>query len=70
MGRREIKKELFSTLYNGFSKNWHDSVFFYMCMEDINLWEPVFGRSYDSNEAFEEDMLQSYKKKILAINRK
>ncbi|MGM0419264.1 MAG: radical SAM protein, partial [Thermodesulfobacteriota bacterium] len=61
----EIKKELFSTLYNGFSKKWRDSVFFYMCMEDINLWEPVFGRSYESNEAFEEDMLESYKKKIL-----
>ena len=66
----EIKKELFSTLYNGFSKEWRDSVFFYMCMEDINLWEPVFGRSYDSNEAFEEDMLLSYQKKILALKEK
>lgn len=63
----EIKKELFSTLYNGFSKAWQDNVFFYMCMEDINLWEPVFNRSYETNEAFEEDMLGRYKDKILKL---
>lgn len=66
----EIKKELFSTLYNGFSKSWHDEVFFYMCMEDINLWEPVFKRSYDSNESFEQDMLKSYTKKVGSIFKK
>ncbi len=65
----EIKKELFSTLYRGFSKEWHTSVFFYMCMEDIDLWAPVFNRSYNSNEAFEADMLASYTEKIAAIRR-
>ncbi|MFO7751298.1 MAG: radical SAM protein [Desulfobacteraceae bacterium] len=62
----EIKKELFSTVYQGFSREWHESVFFYMCMEEIELWEPVFGRSYGSNEAFEEDMIRSYREKIAA----
>ncbi|MEA2061670.1 MAG: DNA photolyase [Thermodesulfobacteriota bacterium] len=65
----EIKKELFSTFYRGFSKEWHKSVFFYMCMEDIDLWAPVLGRSYHSNEAFEADMLASYTEKIAAIRR-
>ncbi|MCG8566785.1 MAG: DNA photolyase [Desulfobacterales bacterium] len=65
----EIKKQLFSHLYRGFSKAWQDSVFFYMCMEDIALWEPVFGRSYGTNEAFEQDMLQTYMEKIQALGR-
>ena len=60
----EIKKTLFSTLFQAFPDNWKSSVFFYMCMEDVNLWEPVFGRSYPSNEAFEQDMIQAYRKKI------
>jgi spore photoproduct lyase len=37
-------------------------------MEDVNLWEPVFGRSYPSNDAFEQDMIQAYRKKIHAIH--
>lgn len=65
----EIKKELFSTLYQGFPDSWKNSVFFYMCMEDIDLWAPVFGRSYDSNEAFEQDMLDAYTEKIHTIRR-
>jgi len=60
----EIKKELFSSLYDAFPDSWKDSVFFYMCMELIDLWQPVFGRSYDSNARFEEDMLNTYQKKI------
>jgi spore photoproduct lyase len=36
-------------------------------MEDVNLWEPVFGRSYPSNDAFEQDMIQAYRKKIHTI---
>jgi spore photoproduct lyase len=63
----EIKKTLFSTLFQAFPDNWKSSVFFYMCMEDVNLWEPVFGRSYPSNDAFEQDMIQAYLKKIHAI---
>jgi len=61
-----IKKELFSTLYREFSQ-WHDNVFFYMCMEDKNLWLPVFGREYDNNEEFELDMKNFYMEKIKNI---
>ncbi len=60
----DIKKDLFSVVYNAFPKSWKHEVFFYMCMEDIKLWEPVFGRSYADNETFEHDMLMRYKAKI------
>jgi spore photoproduct lyase len=63
----EIKKSLFSTLFQTFPDTWKSSVFFYMCMEDVHLWEPVFGRSYPSNDAFEQDMIQAYRKKIHSI---
>ncbi|CAG36854.1 SPL family radical SAM protein [Desulfotalea psychrophila] len=64
----DIKKELFSTISQAFPASWHDSVFFYMCMEHIDLWQPVFGRSYDNNEQFEEDMLRTYQEKISQIS--
>lgn len=65
-----IKQELFTTVYKAFPQNWRDEVFFYMCMEDINLWQPVFGRSYPDNESFEADMLNSYQEKICKIAQK
>ena len=64
----EIKKELFSTVYNAFPASWHENVFFYMCMENIDLWQPVFGRSYESNEQFQTDMIATYRKKMSMIN--
>jgi spore photoproduct lyase len=63
----EIKRELFSYAYNSFSGAWKSGVFFYLCMEEIDLWEPVFGRSYSDNRAFEEDMKRSYRKKMDSI---
>lgn len=63
----EIKEELFSTVFDAFPASWKASVFFYMCMEHIDLWEPVFGRSYASNEAFEADMLKAYHEKTARI---
>lgn len=59
----ETKQALFSTGYRAF-QDWHSDVFFYLCMEDIDLWRPVLGRSYPDNESFEEDMCKSYLKKI------
>jgi len=59
----ETKKEIFSFAYNSF-KAWHNKLFFYLCMEDIRLWQPVFGRDYDNNEDFERDMIDSYFKKV------
>lgn len=66
----DIKKNIFSTVYEAFPDSWKESVFFYMCMEDESLWQPVFGRAYANNEEFEADMLGSYMKKIESIQRK
>jgi spore photoproduct lyase len=55
---------MFHAAYSSFSQDWKDNIFFYMCMEDERLWEPVFGRSYKSNEEFESDMIDSYFKKV------
>ncbi len=63
---RETKLQLFQTVYNAFAP-WHEKVFFYLCMEDHTLWEPVFGRNYPTNETFEMDMKLAYKKKIDAL---
>ncbi|MBF0235510.1 MAG: DNA photolyase [Desulfamplus sp.] len=59
-----IKEELFSFIYNLFPASWRESVFFYMCMEHIDLWRPVFGYEYQSNEHFENEMLKNYLDKI------
>ena len=59
-----IKLELFRKAYNSFNKEWKNDVFFYLCMEDDSLWEPVFGTSFNNNEAFEEKMLTSYFNKV------
>lgn len=59
----EIKKELFSAAYDAFA-SWHKEVFFYMCMEDIQLWLDCFGYEYADNDAFEAAMLEAYFKKL------
>jgi len=65
---RQVKEDLFRFAYHSFEA-WHDrEVFFYLCMEDPELWEPVFGKSYASNEDFEKDMLESYYKKLRKIS--
>ncbi|MBN2626128.1 MAG: DNA repair photolyase [Spirochaetales bacterium] len=65
---RQVKEDLFRFAYHSFEA-WHDrDVFFYLCMEDPELWEPVFGKSYASNEDFEKDMLESYYKKLRKIS--
>ena len=58
-----VKRELFSHVYRALSP-WHERVFFYLCMEDPALWPEVFGFAYQSNEDFEQDMLQSYAQKM------
>jgi len=60
----EIKQELFSFAYRSFNRDWRESVFFYLCMENQRFWDPVFGFDYESNEAFEYAMKASYLKKI------
>jgi spore photoproduct lyase len=60
----EIKLELFRHAYDSFSKQWQDSVFFYLCMEDHALWKQVFGFDYHSNEELEQVMKNNYFQKI------
>ncbi|QEN09609.1 hypothetical protein EXM22_17065 [Oceanispirochaeta crateris] len=62
----KIKEDLFKTTASGL-QSWQKDVFFYMCMEDPQLWEPVFNKSYRDNDEFEKDMLYNYQKKISAI---
>ncbi len=59
----EIKREMFSFAYQSLAA-WHDRVFFYLCMENPRLWQPVFGFDYPDNDAFESAMKASYLKKI------
>ncbi len=60
----DIKEKLFRTAYQKFSPQWRESVFFYLCMEDPSLWEPIFGFSYPDNDTFEKAMKQAYMDKI------
>ncbi|MCU7893293.1 MAG: radical SAM protein [Candidatus Thiodiazotropha sp. (ex Ustalcina ferruginea)] len=61
-----IKQEMFSFAYQSLQA-WHDKVFFYLCMENHHLWQPVFGYEYPSNLAFEEAMKHAYLSKIRNI---
>lgn len=60
----EIKMKLFNGVYNSFSDEWKKCVFFYLCMENEKLWEPLFGRSYQTNADFEKDMIKAYFRKV------
>ena len=59
----EIKIEKFSTMYRAF-KEWHDKVFFYLCMEKASLWERSLDFVYPDNDSFEKDMLNHCFNKI------
>lgn len=56
----ETKKEMFSYLFNCFPQDWKDNVFFYLCMEDKDLWLPCLEREYANNDEFEQDMKRHY----------
>ncbi len=63
----ETKIEMFRYMYTALS-DWHDQVFYYLCMEPAHLWAPVFGQTaYDSNLALESAMKASYLAKIRAL---
>jgi spore photoproduct lyase len=64
----ETKLRLFTHAYGSFSEEWKREVFFYMCMEDPRLWQPVFGREYPSNEDFETDMKRRYMEKVIRLS--
>lgn len=60
----EKKELMFSTVYNYFPEEFHEKVFFYLCMEDPTLWKPVLGREYACDKEFEEDMKRHYLAKV------
>jgi spore photoproduct lyase len=60
----EIKLAMFRHLYQSFPDSWKDDVFFYLCMENAELWQPVFGFEYASNDEFEAAMKGAYLRKI------
>ncbi len=62
----EIKRKMFSLAADELY-SWRDAVFFYLCMEDPGLWQPVLGRQYPDNDSFERDMLDHYSKKCREI---
>jgi spore photoproduct lyase len=61
----ETKAVMFSHVFNSFSPEWKQSVFFYLCMEPHTLWHRVLGRSYPDNEAFEASMKSAYMDKVI-----
>jgi spore photoproduct lyase len=63
----EIKLQLFKHVYSELS-SWHRKVFFYLCMEPQDFWNPVFGFDYENNDAFEAAMKSAYFSKINNIS--
>jgi len=61
-----IKVEKFSAMYKAFA-NWHDRVFFYLCMEKATLWEQSLGYVYATNDEFEQAMLNQCFSKIYPL---
>lgn len=57
------KEEMFKHAYESF-KPWHAEVFFYLCMEEHQMWEKTFGYEYSTNNDFEQAMLSSYANKL------
>lgn len=58
------KEKMFSHVFNCFSKEFREQIYFYLCMEDESLWQKTLGKSYNNNDDFEKDMLMSYRKKM------
>jgi spore photoproduct lyase len=56
----DTKRQLFRNAFRAFAPQWRERVFFYLCMEEPELWQPVFGYSYPDNERFEAAMLEHY----------
>lgn len=64
---REIREQLFTFAYSRFPSTWKNGTpFFYLCMEDPLLWQPVFGYQYQNNAAFEAAMKVSYQGSVRA----
>jgi spore photoproduct lyase len=60
------KVEMFKSAYESFApwQNGDDKVFFYLCMEEHQMWKKTFGFEYSTNNDFEQAMLSAYAKKL------
>jgi spore photoproduct lyase len=60
------KVEMFKHAYESFApwQSGEDRVFFYLCMEEHEMWAKTFGYQYSTNNDFERAMLSAYCKKI------
>ncbi|MCK4875669.1 MAG: hypothetical protein KAS26_07470 [Sulfurimonas sp.] len=59
----ETKVEMFKHAYESFAP-WHQDIFFYLCMEEHEMWKETFGYQYATNNDFERAMLAAYAKKL------
>ena len=59
----KTKVEMFKHAYKSFQP-WHKDVFFYLCMEEHEMWSKTFGYQYSTNNDFEHAMLAAYAKKL------
>ncbi len=59
----ETKVKMFKSAYESF-KPWHKEVFFYLCMEEHEMWNKSFGYNYATNNDFERAMLNAYATKL------
>jgi len=65
------KQEMFSHAYSCFPERWkQQGPFFYLCMEDPTLWEPVFGHSYPNDKSFEAAMKETYQQRVALLAKK
>ena len=47
---------MFKHAYESF-KPWHKDVFFYLCMEEHEMWDESFGYNYSTNNDFEKALI-------------
>jgi spore photoproduct lyase len=66
----KTKEEMFKHAYESFTP-WHnkrlkesEKVFFYLCMEEHQMWKKTFGYQYNTNNDFEHAMLSAYANKL------
>lgn len=64
----DMKVKMFSYI-NQLFQPWHEKVFFYLCMEDKEIWESVFGKSYINNDDFEISMNNYYMQRLKRIGK-
>lgn len=57
------KIEMFKHAYESFAP-WHKDIFFYLCMEEHEMWREAFGYQYSTNNDFERAMIASYTQKL------